>query len=78
MYSVLGVHPNALYSHVQSKAALVDALLDDARAAVRLHGFATPPPLETPRGATPGRAELGANFRRGLDWLLAGITGPGA
>lgn len=30
----LGVRPNALYSHVDSKAALVDDILDDALAAV--------------------------------------------
>lgn len=31
---LLGVSPNALYSHVQSKTALIDDLLDDALAAV--------------------------------------------
>src|ERR1700754_1685290 len=30
----LGVAPNALYSHVESRTALVDALLDDRLAAV--------------------------------------------
>ncbi len=35
----LAVSPNALYSHVESKTALVDEILDDALAAVQ-----TPPP----------------------------------
>lgn len=34
----LGVSPNALYSHVPSKTALVDDLLDDALAAVEAPG----------------------------------------
>lgn len=35
----LGVRPNALYSHIASKTALIDELLDDALAAVQ-----APPP----------------------------------
>jgi AcrR family transcriptional regulator len=31
----LGVSPNALYSHVESKTALIDAILDDVLAQVR-------------------------------------------
>ena len=38
----LGVAPNTLYSHVESKAALIDAVLDDLLAAV------PSPPPETP------------------------------
>ncbi|MDQ3675535.1 MAG: TetR family transcriptional regulator [Actinomycetota bacterium] len=34
----LGVHPNALYSHVDSKTALVDDILDEALAAVETPG----------------------------------------
>ena len=40
----LGVAPNALYSHVEGKAALVDAVLDDLIGAIPL-----PDPALTPR-----------------------------
>jgi len=40
----LGVSPNALYSHVESKTALVDAILDDVLAQVR----APDPDVEDP------------------------------
>lgn len=40
----LEVSPNALYSHVQSKTALVDEVLDDVLAGVQsVEGAATPP-----------------------------------
>jgi TetR/AcrR family tetracycline transcriptional repressor len=41
--TALGVAPNALYSHVADKTALVDALLDD-----RLGALAPPPPDAEP------------------------------
>lgn len=42
---LLGVSPNAIYSHVQSKTALIDDLLDEALAAVNAPDPATPDPL---------------------------------
>lgn len=44
----LGVRPNALYSHVESKTALIDDLLDDALAEVE-----APDPVAQPRAADP-------------------------
>lgn len=41
----LGVSPNALYSHVSSKTALVDDLLGDALAAVQTPSHDTPDPI---------------------------------
>ena len=57
----LGVSPNALYSHVASKAELVDALLDDVLGAVHV------PALET---EDPGAA-LHALMATTYDVLLA-------
>lgn len=41
----LGVAPNALYSHVASRSDLVDALLDDVLAAVRVPAPDAPDPV---------------------------------
>ncbi len=41
----LGVSPNALYSHVESKTALVDDLLDDVLAAVDAPALDAPDPI---------------------------------
>jgi TetR/AcrR family transcriptional regulator, tetracycline repressor protein len=46
----LGVAPNALYSHVADKGALLDALLDDALAEVDATGADHAEPLEGLRG----------------------------
>jgi AcrR family transcriptional regulator len=42
----LGVHANALYSHVDGKAGLIDAVLDDALAAVAAPVDEQAPPVD--------------------------------
>jgi AcrR family transcriptional regulator len=56
----LGVAPNALYSHVESKAALVDAVLDDLIGEIPL-----------PAGSLGPRDALVAIMRDSFDALVA-------